>query len=143
MLKKYPRDPKLIASPTDKNAAFLRWVAKADEEASKRRLAEESLKERTSQARSSKHDAKVARGQVITLTREQKAKEEASKAGYWSGGAAICVALFYELCKASDQWIGGRQYQEFWQHEAMISTLTFLTTSAFAWVYKCAHPDSK
>ena len=56
---------------------------------------------------------------------------------------AICVALFYELCKASDQWIGGRQYQEFWQHEAMISTLTFLATSAFAWVYKCAHPNSK
>ena len=104
MLKKYPRDPKLIASPTDKNAAFLRWVAKADEEASKRRLAEESLKERASQARSSKHDAKVARGEVVTLTREQKAKEEASKAGYWSGGAAICVALFYELCKASEQW---------------------------------------
>ena len=143
MLKKYPRDPKEIASPTEKNAAFLRWVAKADEESPRRKAAEEALRERASQARSSKLDAKVARGEVVTLTREQKAKEEASKAGYWSGGAAICVALFYELCKASDQWIGGRQYQEFWQHEAMISTLTFLTTSAFAWVYKCAHPGSK
>ena len=77
------------------------------------------------------------------MTREQKANEEASKAGYWSGSAAICVALFYERCKASNQWIGGRQYQEFWQHEAMISTLTFLATRAFAWVYKFAHPNSK
>ena len=128
---------------SEKNAAFLRWVARADDEALRHKAAEEALRERASQARSSKHDAKVARGEVVTLTRKQKAKEEASKAGYWSGGAAICVALFYELCKASNQWIGGRQYQDFWQHEAMISTLTFLATSAFAWVYKCSHPGSK
>ena len=143
MNQKYPRDPHKIASPKEKNEAFLRWVAKADEESRRREAAEITLKNRANEARSSKHDAKVARGEVVTLTRKQKAKEEASKAGYWSGGAAICVALFYELCKASDQWIGGRQYQEFWQHEAMISTLTFLATSAFAWVYKCAHPGSK
>ena len=143
MNKKYPRDPLKIASPKEKNEAFLRWVDKAVEESRRRQAAEIILKGRADEARSSKHDAKVARGEVVTLTRKQKAKEEASKAGYWSGGAAICVALFYELCKASDQWIGGRQYQDFWQHEAMISTLTFLATSAFAWIYKCAHPDSK
>ena len=104
---------KITASPSEKNAAFLRWVAKADEESRRRQAAEVTLKGRADEARSSKHDAKVARGEVVTLTRKQKAKEEASKAGYWSGGAAICVALFYELCKASDQWIGGRQYQDF------------------------------
>ena len=110
---------KITASPSEKNAAFLRWVAKADEESRRRQAAEVTLKGRADEARSSKHDAKVARGEVVTLTRKLKAKEEASKAGYWSGGAAICVSLFYELCKASDQWIGGRQYQEFWQHEAI------------------------
>jgi len=88
-------------------------------------------------------EAKTAKGRLVTLSRKQKAKEEASKANYWSGGAAICVALFYELCKASEGWIGGPKYQSFWQHEAMISTLTFLTTSLFAWVYRAAHPDSK
>ena len=143
MNQKYPRDPHKIASPKEKNEAFLRWVDKADEESRRREAAEITLKNRANEARLSKHDAKIARGEVVTLTRKQKAKEEASKAGYWSGGAAICVALFYELCKASNQWIGGRQYQDFWQHEAMISTLTFLATSAFAWAYKCAHPNSK
>mgnify|MGYP003150532321 FL=1 len=88
-------------------------------------------------------EAKTAKGRLVTLSRKQKAKEEASKAGYWSGGAAICVALFYEFCKASEAWIGGAKYQSLWQHEAMISTLTFLTTSLFAWVYKAAHPDSR
>ena len=60
-----------------------------------------------------------------------------------SPAAAIAVALFYELCKASNAWIGGVQYREFWTHEAMISTLTFLMTTLFGWAYKCAHPDSK
>lgn len=138
-----PRDPRTIASPTEKDACYIHWMNKCDEEMRRRKAAEEILRQRSNEVRSSKRDAKVARGEVVTLTRRQKAKEEASKAGYWSGGAAICVALFYELCKASEQWIGGRQYQEFWQHEAMISTLTFLTTAIFAWVYKCAHPDSK
>ena len=32
MNQKYPRDPFKIASPKEKNEAFLRWVAKADEE---------------------------------------------------------------------------------------------------------------
>ena len=99
MLKRYPRDPKEIASPNEKNAAFLRWVARADDEVLRRKAAEEALKERASQARSSKHDAKVARGEVVTLTREQKANEEASKAGYWSGSAAICVPCFTNVAK--------------------------------------------
>ena len=89
-----------------------------------------------------KKEAKPAKGQIITLTKAQKAKEEASKARYWSGGAVIAVALFYELCKASDPWIGGPKFQDFWQQEAMISTLTFPDTTLFGWVYKCAHPDS-
>jgi hypothetical protein len=141
--KRYPRDPSKIASPSEKDAAFLRWVDKADEETRRRKAAEVVLKDRTTQARTSQREAKIARGEVVTLSRKQKAKEEATKAGYWSGGAAICVALFYEFCKASDGWIGGPKYQSLWQHEAMISTLTFLTTSVFAWVYKAAHPDSK
>ena len=108
------------------------------------RVANQStLKARATEAREAKQEAKSAKGQVVTLTKAQKAKEEASKAGYWCGGAAIAVALFYELCKASDAWIGGVQYREFWTHEAMISTLTFLMTTLFGWAYKCAHPDSK
>ena len=114
------------------------------QEAKRQKLAIEHVSKANRKELLQKRDeAKTAKGRLVTLSRQQKAKEEASKAGYWSGGAAICVALFYELCKASEGWIGGAKYQTFWQHEAMISTLTFLTTSLFAWVYKAAHPDSK
>ena len=114
------------------------------QEAKRQKRAIESVNRSNRQELLEKRDeAKTAKGKLVTLSRKQKAKEEASKAGYWSGGAAICVALFYEFCKSSNGWIGGPKYQSLWQHEAMISTLTFLTTSLFGWVYKAAHPDSK
>jgi len=102
-----------------------------------------ALKRTGQSEREAKKEAQKATKELITISRKQKARDEASKAGYWSGGAAITVALFYELCKAGNTWIGGDKYQSFWQHEAMVSTLTFLVTAIFAWAYKAAHPDSK
>ena len=107
------------------------------------RALNELTRERREQKDSANKEVKKLRGNLVQMTQRQKAKEEASKAGYWSGGAAVTVALFYELCKASDGWIGGAKFQSFWQHEAMVSTLTFLVTSLFGWAYKCMHPKSK
>jgi chromosome segregation ATPase len=100
-------------------------------------------RERREEKDSANKEVKKLRGNIIHMTRRQKAKDEMNKAGAWSGGAAVTVALFYELCKASDGWIGGPAFQSFWQHEAMISTLTFLVTALFGWAYKSLHPDSK
>ena len=137
-----PSDPAGMSMKDLSKAYRQLWNALEEQKRQKRAI--QSVNKANRQELLQKRDeAKTAKGRLVTLSRKQKAKEEASKAGYWSGGAAICVALFYELCKASDGWIGGAKYQAFWQHEAMISTLTFLTTSLFAWVYKAAHPDSK
>ena len=143
MRREYPRDPREIAAPSEKNAAIKYWVSKYDDERRLRIASQSTLKARATEAREAKKEAKSARGEIVTLTKRQKAKEEASKAGYWSGGAAVVVALFYEFCKASEVWIGGPKFQVFWQHEAAISTLTFLMTALFGWAYKCAHPDAK
>ena len=102
-----------------------------------------ALKRTGQSEREAKREAQKATKELVTISRKQKARDEASKAGYWSGGAAITVALFYELCKAGNTWIGGDKYQSFWQHEAMVSTLTFMMTSIFAWAYKSMHPESK
>tara|TARA_R100001530_G_C4291361_1_gene148101 strand:- start:249 stop:668 length:420 start_codon:yes stop_codon:yes gene_type:complete len=107
------------------------------------RALNELTRERREEKDSANKEVKKLRGNLVQMTQRQKAKEEASKAGYWSGGAAVTVALFYELCKASDGWIGGSKFQSFWQHEAMVSTLTFLVTALFGWAYKSLHPDSK
>ena len=143
MNRRRPRKASEVGSFAELRNYYDQAIAELDECHRQRRAIESVSKANRKDLLASRGEAKAAKGQLVTLSRKQKAKEEAQKAGYWSGGAAIFVALFYELCKASEQWIGGRQYQEFWQHEAMISTLTFLTTSVFAWVYKCAHPGSK
>ena len=128
MRRSYPRDPLRIAAPSEKNEAIKYWVAKYDEERRMRVANQSTLKARATEARDAKQEANSAQGQLVPRTQAQKAN---------------AVALFYELCKASDAWIGGAQYREFWTHEAMISTLTFLMTTLFGWAYKCAHPDSK
>ena len=137
-----PPDPDGL-SMKDLGRAYKQLYSQLEEEKRQKRAIASVSKANRKELIESRQEAKTAKGRLVTLSRKQKAKEEAAKAGYWSGGAAICVALFYEFCKASNGWIGGPKYQSLWQHEAMISTLTFLTTSVFAWVYKAAHPDSK
>ena len=137
-----PSDPAGM-SMKDMSKAYRQLWNALEEQKRQKRAIEHVNKANRQELLRKRDEAKTAKGRLVTLSRKQKAKEEASKANYWSGGAAICVALFYELCKASEGWIGGAKYQAFWQHEAMISTLTFLTTSLFAYVYKAAHPDSK
>ena len=143
MNRRRPRKASEVGSFAELRTYYDQAIAELDECHRQRRAIEGVNKANRKELLQKRDEAKTAKGRLVTLSRKQKAKEEASKANYWSGGAAICVALFYELCKASDGWIGGAKYQAFWQHEAMISTLTFLTTSLFAWVYKAAHPDSR
>ena len=99
MRRSYPRDPLRIAAPSEKNEAIKYWVAKYDEERRMRVANQSTLKARATEAREYKKEAKSAKGQLVTLPKAQKAKEEASKAGYWSGGAAIAVASFMSYAK--------------------------------------------
>ena len=138
-----PRKASEVGSFAELRTYYDQAIAELDECHRQRRAIEGVNKANRKELLQKRDEAKTAKSRLVTLSRKQKAKEEATKAGYWSGGAAICVALFYEFCKASNGWIGGPKFQSLWQHEAMISTLTFLTTSVFAWVYKAAHPDSK
>jgi len=143
MNRRRPRKASEVGSFAELRTYYDQAIAELDECHRQRRAIEGVNKANRKELLQKRDEAKTAKSRLVTLSRKQKAKEEATKAGYWSGGAAICVALFYEFCKASNGWIGGPKYQSLWQHEAMISTLTFLTTSVFGWVYKAAHPDSK
>jgi hypothetical protein len=43
--------------------------------------------------------AKISNRQVLTLTKKQKAAQEANKSTMWSGAAAIAVTILYETWK--------------------------------------------
>ena len=99
------------------------------------RVATASAKESATQARSLKAENKQLGKDVVTLTKNQKAADEAKKAGYWSGAAAIAVTILYEVWKIVG-FPGGREWTEFWQHEAVYGVIMWVSTILFGILYK-------
>ena len=99
------------------------------------RVANASAKESATQARSLKAENKQLGKDVVTLTKNQKAADEAKKAGYWSGAAAIAVTILYEGWKIVG-FPGGREWTEFWQHEAVYGVIMWVSTILFGILYK-------
>jgi len=85
---------------------------------------------------SSRQEASHYRKQTVTLTKSQKARDEANATGMWSGGACITVTIIYEICAISGYWIGGHEWEDFWKHQAVHSTVLWLCTVFFAEIYK-------
>ena len=82
-----------------------------------------------------KKEAKVARGQVVQLTKKQKAQDEAKKAGVWSGAATIGVTILYETWKVVG-FPGGHAWMGWWNHEAIYGVLVWCTTVTLGFFYK-------
>ena len=83
-------------------------------------------------------EAKTANRQVITLTKKQKAADEAKQSAAWSGGAAIFVTILYQVFEIVGFPIGGHQrdWVNFWKHEAVNGVILWATTCVFALIYK-------
>jgi len=82
-----------------------------------------------------KKEAKITGKQVLTLTKKQKASEEANKSTMWSGAAAIAVTVLYETWKVVG-FPGGRQWMDWWNHEAVYGIMMWTATIFFAQMYK-------
>ena len=72
---------------------------------------------------------------IVTLTKKEKAAEEASKCGYWSGGATVCVTMLYEAWRVVG-FPGGGAWRAWWEHEALFGAICWITTMTFASFYK-------
>ena len=86
-------------------------------------------------------EAKVANGQVVRLSKKQKATEEAKKAGYWSGAATIAITILYETWKVVG-FPGGREWMAWWEHEAVYGVMVWVSTCTLGWFYRAGHKDS-
>ena len=88
-------------------------------------------------------ELKTAKRSIVTLSRRQKAIDEGKKAAAWSGGAAICVTILYQLWHT----IGfpfarngaDKKWQMFWEHEAVYGLIVWIMTVFFAEVYKATN----
>ena len=99
------------------------------------KIANVSAKQSAKDARALKAENKQLGKDVVTLTKNQKAVDEAKKAGYWSGAAAISVTILYEIWKVVG-FPGGREWLEFWQHEAVYGVIMWISTVLFGILYK-------
>ena len=86
-------------------------------------------------------EAKVAKGQVVKLSKKQKATDEAKKAGYWSGAATIAITILYETWKVVG-FPGGREWMEWWNHEAVYGVMVWTSTWILGWFYRVGHKDT-
>jgi len=133
-----PEDPDGLSFGDLKKAYKKLWQAWAATKVG-RKMADSALKGATAEGREAKLQAKKRGREVVILTKREKAREEASKAGYWSGGAAICVTIMYEIFKVSG-FPGGNKWMDFWHHEAVFGVIMWVVTLAFGWVYRSMHP---
>ena len=86
-------------------------------------------------------EAKVAKGQVVKLSKKQKATDEAKKAGYWSGAATIAITILYETWKVVG-FPGGREWMEWWNHEAVYGVMVWISPCTLGWFYRVGHKDT-
>ena len=133
-----PRNSSEIGSFAERRLHYDTVIAELDECKRMKGATNEILRTRTGEVRGARADAKAAKGQLVTLTKQQKARDEANKAGYWSGAAAIAVTMMYEAFKVVG-FPGGRAWAEWWAHEAVYGAIVWTVTMGFGWAYRATH----
>ena len=83
---------------------------------------------------------KTINKRLLTLSKKQKALDEAKKAGYWSGAAAISVTILYETWKVIG-FPGGGRWMDWWNHEAVFGVMMWFSTCMFGWFYKASRGE--
>mgnify|MGYP001384457537 CR=1 FL=1 len=130
----YPH-PHKIRSTTELRELYEKARNEINSYKTSAKVANASAKQSARDNRHLKAENKQLGKDVVTLTKNQMAKEEAKKAGYWSGAAAISVTILYEVWKIVG-FPGGREWIQFWQHEAVYGVIMWLSTVLFGILYK-------
>ena len=141
MNRRRPRKASEVGSFAELRTYYDQAIAELDECHRQRRAIEGVSKANRKDLLASRSEAKAAKGQLVTLSKKQKARDEANKAGYWSGAAAITVTIFYEAFKVVG-FPGGRAWAEWWGHEAVYGVIVWTMTMTFGWAYRATHSGS-
>jgi hypothetical protein len=140
VVEKYPPWER-IASPTDLRKKYESARSEIINYKKSAQLANQGTKIIAKDREKYKKEAKVAKGQVVRLSKKQKATEEAKKAGYWSGASTIAITILYETWKVVG-FPGGREWMGWWEHEAIYGVMVWISTCTLGWFYKASHKDS-
>ena len=130
--------PERIASPDELRDSYrraLNEIKSLRQAAHNERVAS---RQNRKEALEGRQTVKKLNRDIITLTKKEKAAEEASKCGYWSGAATVCVTMLYEAWRVVG-FPGGGAWRAWWEHEALFGAICWITTMTFASFYKAFH----
>ena len=130
--------PERIASPTelrDSHRRALEEIKTLRKAAHNERVAS---RENRKEALEGRKTVKKLNKDIVTLTKKEKAAEEASKCGYWSGGATVCVTMLYEAWRIVG-FPGGKAWAAWWEHEGLYGAICWATTMTFASFHRAFH----
>ena len=130
-----------IASPTELREKYESARNEIKNYKQMANMANVTSRELAKDKRKYKAEANVAKGQVVRLSKKQKATEEAKKAGYWSGAATIAITILYETRKVVG-FPGGREWMVWWSHEAVYGVIVWISSCTLGWFYRAGHKDS-
>ena len=128
-----PRDPRQIASPTEKNKQYTILYALYDDCRAMRRAENAALKSRTEEARGTKAELKKARSDVVTLTKKEHARSKEKSTAAYATTAATMLIIFYQIVEVSGGW---GKWSPVFEHEATIGVIQVVIGSILAFAMR-------
>ena len=138
--RKLPRSAAEVASFGDLRGYYDRLIKQQDEIHKELRMSRAGHRGDRKDLEETRTEVKKVKKIVFTLTKKQKAAEQAVMSGLWSGAAAVAVTVLYETWKVIG-FPGGHKWMEWWSHEAVFGVMMWVSTYVFATAYKLSHED--
>ena len=99
-------------------------------------MTNEALRFRASEVRGAKEEAKKAKRQVITLTKNEHARSKEKSSAAYASVAATTLIIFYQIVEVSGGW---GKWQSLFEHEAVIGVLQVLIGTVIAAAMRPLH----
>lgn len=99
-------------------------------------MTNEALRYRTGEVRGAKEEAKKAKRQVITLTKNEHAKAKEKSSAAYASIAATTLIIFYQIVEVSG---GFGKWESLFEHEAVIGVLQVLIGTVIAAAMRPLH----
>ena len=138
--RKLPRSAAEVASFGDLRGYYDRLIKQQDEIHKELRMTRAGHRGDRKDLEETRTEVKKVKKIVFTLTKKQKAAEEATMSGLWSGAAGAAIVILYETWKVIG-FPGGYKWMEWWNHEAVFGIMMWVSTYLFATAYKLSHDD--
>jgi hypothetical protein len=131
-----PKDPATVGSFAELRSHYKVLYSMLEECHKMKGMTNEALRYRASEVRGAKEEAKKAKRQVITLTKNEHAKAKEKSSAAYASIAATTLIIFYQIVEVSG---GFGKWESLFEHEAVIGVLQVLIGTVIAAAMRPLH----